>query len=48
MRIIIRICFKAFLKESDTQFLKIFPDNHPDIADFFQKPEELILILDVN
>ena len=37
-----QFCFKAFLKESDTQFLKIFPDNHPDIADFFQKPEELI------
>lgn len=37
-----QFCFKAFLKESDTQFLKIFPDNHPDIADFFQKPEDLI------
>lgn len=35
-------CFKAFLKESDIQFLQIFPDNHPDIADFFQKPEDLI------
>lgn len=35
-------CFKAFLKESDTQFLKIFPGDHPDIADFFQKPEDLI------
>lgn len=35
-------CFKAFLKESDIQFLKTFPGNHPDIADFFQKPEDLI------
>ena len=35
-------CFKAFLKESDIQFLKTFPSNHPDIADFFQKPEDLI------
>ena len=37
-----QFCFKAFVKESDIQFLKIFPDNHPDIADFFQKPEDLI------
>lgn len=35
-------CFKAFLKESDIQFLKVFPSDHPDIADFFQKPEDLI------
>ena len=35
-------CFKAFLKESDAQFLKIFPNNHPDIANFFEKPEDLI------
>lgn len=35
-------CFKAFLKESDTQFLRAFPGKHPDIADFFQKPEDLI------
>lgn len=34
--------FKAFVKESDIQFLKVFPGNHPDIADFFQKPEDLI------
>ena len=37
-----QFCFKAFVKESDIQFLKIFPDNHPEIADFFQKPEDLI------
>lgn len=37
-----QFCFKAFVKESDIQFLKVFPDNHPDIADFFQKPEDLI------
>lgn len=35
-------CFKAFLKESDIQLLKTFPSRHPDIADFFQKPEDLI------
>lgn len=35
-------CFKAFHKESDIRFLQIFPSNHPDIADFFQKPEDLI------
>ncbi|ERJ71628.1 hypothetical protein CBG53_02085 [Porphyromonas gingivalis] len=35
-------CFKAFVKESDIQFLKVFPDNHPDIADFFQEPRDLI------
>lgn len=35
-------CFKAFLKESDIHFLTTFPTNHPDIADFFQKPEDLI------
>lgn len=35
-------CFKAFCKESDYQFLNIFPSNHPDIADFFQRPEDLI------
>lgn len=34
--------FKAFVKESDMQFLQVFPGNHPDIADFFQKPEDLI------
>lgn len=37
-----QFCFKAFVKESDIQFLKVFPDNHPDIADFFQKPDDLI------
>ncbi len=35
-------CFKAFLKESDIQFLKTFPSNHPEVANFFQKPEDLI------
>lgn len=35
-------CFKAFLKESDPGFLRIFPTGHPDIADFFQRPEDLI------
>lgn len=35
-------CFKAFVKESDTQFLRIFPDRRPEMADFFQKPEDLI------
>ena len=37
-----QFCFKAFVKESDIQFLKVFPDNHPEIGDFFQKPEDLI------
>ncbi len=35
-------CFKAFLKESDYQLLRVFPGNLPEIADFFQKPEDLI------
>lgn len=35
-------CFKAFLKESDYQLLKVFPGNLPEIANFFQKPEDLI------
>lgn len=35
-------CFKAFLRKSDYQLLKTFPDVRPDIADFFQKPEDLI------
>ncbi len=35
-------CFKAFLKESDFQLLKVFPGNLPEIANFFQKPEDLI------
>lgn len=34
--------FKAFCKESDIQFLKVFPNNHPDIANYFQNPEDLI------
>jgi len=34
--------FRAFVKESDIQFLTVFPNNHPDIADFFQHPEDLI------
>ena len=34
--------FKGFVKESDIQFLRVFPDKHPEIADFFQKPEDLI------
>lgn len=34
--------FKAFCKESDYQFLSVFPTNHPDIANYFQKPEDLI------
>ena len=35
-------CFRAFLKESDYQLLKVFPGNLPEIANFFQKPEDLI------
>lgn len=35
-------CFKAFLKKSDYQLLKEFHSNLPEIADFFQKPEDLI------
>lgn len=35
-------CFKAFLKQSDIQLLRVFPDNLPDIVNFFQKPEDLI------
>lgn len=34
--------FKAFCKESDLQFLRAFPNNHPDIANYFQNPEDLI------
>ncbi|MDR2968071.1 MAG: DUF3825 domain-containing protein [Tannerellaceae bacterium] len=34
--------FKAFLKASDIQLLTVFPGNLPEIANFFQKPEELI------
>lgn len=35
-------CFKAFVKTSDIQLIKVFKGNHPDIANFFQKPEDLI------
>lgn len=34
--------FKAFLKESDYQLLKEFPENLPETANFFQKPEDLL------
>jgi len=35
-------CFKAFLKKSNNEFLKYFSSNVPDIADYFEKPEDLI------
>lgn len=35
-------CFKAFLKESDSRLLSAFPGNLPEIANYFQKPEDLI------
>lgn len=35
-------CFKAFVKKSDHRFLTIFQGVFPDVADFFQKPEDLI------
>jgi hypothetical protein len=35
-------CFKAFLKQSNIQLLQTFPGHLPAIADFFQKPEDLI------
>ena len=35
-------CFKAFLRKSDNQLLKNFPDNLPDAANYFEKPELLI------
>ena len=35
-------CFKAFLKESDSQLLRVFPGNLPETANYFQKPEDLI------
>jgi len=36
-------CFKAFLKKSNPELLRIFSSiGLPEIADFFQKPEELI------
>lgn len=34
--------FKAFLKRSSTQLLQHFHNNLPGIADFFQRPEELL------
>ncbi|NLN64684.1 MAG: DUF3825 domain-containing protein [Clostridiaceae bacterium] len=33
---------KAFLKKSDNTLLRIFAGNLPDIANFFNKPEDLI------
>jgi hypothetical protein len=35
-------CFKAFHKKSDYPLLKVFPGNLPEIADFFNNPEDLI------
>ena len=35
-------CFKAFCKKSDYQLLKEFHSNLPEIANFFQNPEDLI------
>lgn len=35
-------CFKAFLKKSHTTLLTRFNGNLPDIANFFQKPEDLL------
>lgn len=34
--------FKAFVRESDYQLISKFADRLPDVADFFQKPEDLI------
>jgi hypothetical protein len=34
--------FKAFLRKSDFQFLTAFPGNLPDVADYFQRAEDLI------
>ena len=34
--------FKAFLKESDIQLLKAFPNHRPETANYFQRPEDLI------
>lgn len=34
--------FKAFVRKSDYQLLSAFPGNLPDVADYFQKPEDLI------
>jgi hypothetical protein len=35
-------CFKGFLKESDHQILRSFSHDLPEVADFFDKPEQLI------
>lgn len=35
-------CFKAFLKKSDNNILRHFSGNIPDIANFFENPEQLI------
>jgi hypothetical protein len=35
-------CFKAFVKKSNRELLIHFHSNLPEIADFFQKPEDLI------
>lgn len=34
--------FKAFVRDSDYQLISKFSDNIPEVADFFQKPEDLI------
>ena len=34
--------FKGFFQKSDSHLLKVFPGNLPDIADYFQRPEDLI------
>lgn len=38
----IPFCFKSFLRASDNKLLGIFNGNLPEIADYFQKPEDLI------
>jgi hypothetical protein len=35
-------CFKSFVKKSNRELLTHFHSNLPEIADFFQKPEDLI------
>jgi len=35
-------CFKAFLKESDNKMLKYFSESTPKVANYFEKPEELL------
>ncbi|MBI5214731.1 MAG: DUF3825 domain-containing protein [Ignavibacteriae bacterium] len=35
-------CFKAFLRKSDNQILRLFSSNLPDVANFFDKPDLLI------